>query len=323
MTGAADSDAEPLYYPLEALPSGDSTRRHAVAVGVFDGVHHGHQALLAACVRASQEATAESVMPAALTFDPHPATVFAPSRVPMLLGTVAERAALLRAYGASSVIVAGFDRVLAARTPDEFVQDVLVERLRAHTVVVGEDFRYGRNRAGDVAALRRAGERWGFAVCIVPPVIIDGIPARSTNIRKLLSHGQVEESNGLLGYSYTLWGTVARGRQLGRTLGYPTANLASTPGILVPGAGVYAGWVRLGDELFRAAISVGDNPTIAPGLPRTVEAFLLDGFSRDIYGARIGVAFAAFMRPMERFDGLDALVAQMARDVEEAERRLG
>lgn len=296
--------------------------KSVVAIGVFDGVHRGHQALLREAARIA--ATIEGGESVALTFDPHPAAVFAPGRVPSLLGTLSERAALLQVHGAESVVVADFDRAFAAWTPDEFARAISC-RLGAHTVIVGEDFRYGCDRSGDTAALRRDGIRHGFAVEIIPAVFVNGIPARSTTIRQMLSGGQPEEATHLLGRPYALRGDVVHGKQLGRTIGYPTANLDSAPGILVPAPGIYAGWVHLGDERHRAAISIGDNPTVAPQgitLPRTVEAYLLDDFDRDIYGARIGIDFVSLLRPMEKFDGLPALMRQMARDVTEAKIRL-
>lgn len=208
-------------------------------------------------------------------------------------------------------------------TPKAFIADVLLRRLRARAVVIGADFRFGAGRAGDAAFLRAAGSRHGFAVEVVAPVTVGGVEARSTTIRNLLSAGDVEGAARLLGRPYPLWGEVVRGKQLGRTLGFPTANVAAAPGVLVPGAGVYAARVTLQStgESFRAAVSVGTNPTVTPdGVEVSVEAFLLDGFARDLYGQRIGVEFHHYLRGMERFDGLDALIAQMRRDVAEAER---
>ncbi len=309
------------YVHLEDLPAQPPL---ALAIGIFDGVHRGHQALLAEAVRFCAANRGE-VTPAALTFDPHPATVFAPAEVPPLLGTLTERTDLLRQGGANRIVVAHFDRAFADYTPDRFVQEILIEKLHVAVVVVGDDFHYGRDRAGDVATLRRAGEHGNFAVRVLGPVTVNGVPARSTTIRRLLAAGDPEGASQLLGRSYSLGGTVGRGRQLGRTIGFPTANLESAPGVLIPANGVYAGRVRIGGAVWRAAISVGDNPTVAPPdvtLPRTVEAYLLDGFGSDIYGEPIAIEFVALLRPMEKFDGLDTLIAQMRRDVEETERRI-
>ena len=288
----------------------------AVALGVFDGVHRGHQALLA---RAAEMAHTHNLTPAALTFDPHPAALFAPARAPLLLGTIAERTHLLHRYGAEVVVVAPFDRAFAALTPDEFVRDILRGRLQAGAVVVGDDFRFGCDRTGDVSFLRRAGAEAGFAVEVVPPVFVAGVPARSSAIRHMIAGGEVGEAARLLGRPYALTGPVVHGRKMGRTLGYPTANLETPAGVLVPGAGVYAGLIHLASgTTHRTAISVGDNPTVTINGPRTVEAFVMDGFAGDLYDQTVTVEFHHLLRPMVKFDGLDALIAQMARDVEQA-----
>lgn len=285
----------------------------AVAIGVFDGVHRGHQALLAETVRV---ADVHGVVPTALTFDPHPSAVFAPARIPLLLSTMDDRANLLRQHGMTDVVVAPFDRALAALTPDEFVRQWLMERLHARFVIVGDDFRFGCDRSGDAAFLRRAGEKHGFETVTVPPVFVDGVPCRSTVIRQMLTGGQVQAAQTLLGRAFALTGIIAHGRRMGRTIGFPTANLQTAPGILVPGAGVYAGRATVAGNTHLAAISIGTNPTVTPGTdaPCTVEAFLLD-FDGDIYGETMTLPFDRFLRGTEKYDSLDALVAQMHRDV--------
>jgi riboflavin kinase/FMN adenylyltransferase len=241
-----------------------------------------------------------------------------------LLGTLEERVELLTANGIDQVILAPFDRQFAEQTAETFVRSIIVERLRAAAVVVGEDFRYGRDRMGDIETLRRAGERYDFGVAAVPQIFVNGVPVRSTEIRRLIAVGDVAQAAALLGRPYRLCGEVVRGRQLGRTIGFPTANLSSDPSVLVPGPGVYAGAAYVDGERHRAAISVGNNPTVAPEgttLPRTVEAFLLDGFDRDIYGSRISFEFLFKLREMVKFANIDALVIQMQADVREIIRR--
>ncbi len=305
------------YHDLENLPAGLPPL--AVVVGVFDGVHRGHQTLLRTATEAAEGAGAT---PAALTFHPHPASVFSPSRVPPMLATVERRAELLRDHGAGAVVVARFDTAFAARTPEEFVEGVLVEQLRTRVVVVGDDFRYGCRRTGDISTLRAAGERHGFAVHIVPPVLIDGVPARSSVIRGMIAAGAVEQAAQLLGRPHRLEGVVESGRRLGRTIGYPTANLAWSAEILAPALGVYAGRVRVRGHWHRAAISVGTNPTVVDNGARTVEAFVMDDFSEDIYGEVIAIEFLAFLRGEEKFPNLETLIVQMGRDVEETARRV-
>ncbi|MBC7806908.1 MAG: bifunctional riboflavin kinase/FAD synthetase [Akkermansiaceae bacterium] len=296
----------------------------AVAIGVFDGVHRGHQALLAETVRVADE---NGWVPTALTFDPHPSALFAPARTPLLLDPIEMRLNRLRSFGAQETVVAPFDRALAALTPDEFVREWLVGRLNARAVIVGDDFRFGCDRSGDIAHLRRAGEQYGFQTITLPPVFVGGVPCRSTTIRQMLLGGQVEAARTLLGIPYSLTGEVVHGRKLGRTIGFPTANLRTGPGILVPGAGVYAGVAYrvsgAGEEIKSAnsdtcpaAISIGTNPTVTPGIdaPRTVEAYLLD-FDGDLYGQTMNIQFHHFLRGTQKFDSLEELVAQMHRDV--------
>ncbi len=306
-----------MRFHLDNLPSPELPPL-AVAIGVFDGVHKGHQALLAA---AKEMATGDA-LPAALTFNPHPSTVFAPARTPELLGTMEERLTALERYGAEAIIVARFDATFAAQTPDEFIHEILVRRLKTQTVIVGEDFRFGCARTGTVTHLETAGAKFGFTVRIVPPVFVSGTPARSTVIRQLLAGGRVEDAADLLARPYSLSGEVVHGRKLGRTLGFPTANLATTLGILVPVAGVYAGRAHFDTgETVRAAISIGTNPTTTPDATiRTVEAYLMDGFDREIYGEHLALDFLAYLRPTLKFASLDDLIIQMRRDVVEAER---
>jgi riboflavin kinase/FMN adenylyltransferase len=258
-----------------------------------------------------------------MTFDPHPAAVFSPRRVPPLLTTVEVRSRLLHRHGAAVVVVARFDPAFAELSADAFAEQILRGRLRAVCVVVGDDFRYGRSRTGDATSLRAAGARLGFDVRVVPAVFVGGVPARSSVIRQMVAGGEaIEAAAALLGRPYALRGEVVAGRRLGRTLGYPTANVAPPPGLLVPGEGVYAGRVRVRGSWHRAAISVGTNPTVVEDGARTVEAYLLDGFADDIYGEPVEVEFAFFLRAQQKYETLDALLAQMARDVAETERRV-
>jgi len=305
----------------QALESITQLVETAVAIGVFDGVHRGHQALLEQSVAVARS---KGLTPVALTFHPHPSAVFAPARTPPLLGTMSERTALLRKHGAEVVVVAAFDRALAAQTPEEFVSQVLQGKLNARAVIIGEDFRFGCDRSGDVTFLRKAGERYGFEVVVVPPVFYEGVPCRSTTIRQMIAGGKIAEATRLLGRPYLLSGTVVHGRKLGRTIGFPTANLKTPTGVLVPAAGVYAGEAILENGQRRvAAISIGTNPTVTSGedAPRTVEAFLLD-FEGDLYDQPLHLTFHHYLRGTEKFPSLDALIEQMHRDVAEVRRRI-
>jgi riboflavin kinase/FMN adenylyltransferase len=281
-----------------------------VAVGNFDGVHRGHQALVA---RALERARATGGSAVALTFDPHPARVLQPQRPLRRLMTEEQRAECLDALGLHVLAVLPFTADLAALSPEEFATRVLCEMLGAQAVVVGADFRFGRARAGDVATLRALGSRLGFDVLAVEPVLAGGAPVSSTRIREALAAGDAELARLLLGRSYFVDGPVVRGDGRGRTLGIPTANVAVENEIL-PRTGVYAGRAGVvGESLRDAVVNLGRRPTFGGGEP-TVEAHLLD-FDADLYGRRLRIAFEARLRDERAFPGKDALVAQIREDV--------
>ncbi len=303
-------------YPLQ--DSGEALRDTAVAIGVFDGVHRGHQEILHQTVR---EARSQGLTPAVLTFDIHPSELFAPNASPSYVASLERRARLIERYGGGieAVGIARFDRAFAALSPEAFVADVLKAKLGARHVLVGADFCYGQGRAGTVTTLLGAGARSGFAVTVVPPVLIDSERVSSTQIRGLVGEGDLPAARGLLGHSFVLEGTVVTGKQLGRTLGYPTANVSPLgPRLLVPGDGIYAAYALLADgRAVRSAVSVGTNPTTDTDGGRKIEAYLMDGFAEDLYGQRLSLDFHEKIRDTQKFDGLDVLMAQMARDVEQ------
>ena len=293
----------------------------AVAVGVFDGVHRGHQRILE---RAVGIARARAVRCVVLSFDPHPDIVLQPrfQAVPPLT-PLPERRERLLALGADELDVLPFTRELAALSPEAFVERFLVERHRLVALVAGADFALGRARAGNVTRLAEIGAGRGFEMAAVPLVEMDGGTVSSTRIRGLLAAGKVGEAARLLGRRYGLAGTVVRGDAIGRTLGYPTANLRLDEEKLVPADGIYAVWTRLGDERqWRAgAMSVGVRPTFG-GQVRTLEVHVI-GWSGELGGRRIEVEFAEWIRPELRFDSREALIAAMDRDVSETRRLLG
>ena len=290
-----------------------------VAIGVFDGVHAGHRAIVARAVAAASELGASSVV---VTFDPHPAVVVRPEAAPPLLGDVSQRLDLLASLGVDAVLVLPFDREIASWTAEEFVERLLVTRLHAQRVVVGENFRFGNRALGDVALLRRLGAVDDFTVDAVSLV---GVAAdevvSSTLIRGMVADGSVAAAAKALGRPYGISGIVVRGDARGRELGFPTANIALPAGVAVPADGVYAGWlVRADGSRWPAAISVGTNPTF-DGVERRVEAYALD-VEFDLYDERITIEFADRLRGMEKFDSVDELVAQMTRDVSNVRRSL-
>ncbi len=288
-----------------------------VTPGNHDGVHLGHRALLAAARRIADPAGFAAV---ALTFDPHPAAVLAPDRAPALLTTIERRSELLRALGADEVVVQRCARAFASLAPEEFVRSVLVERLRARGVVVGADFRFGRGRSGDVTRLRELGGEHGFGVSTVDPVIVDGEVVSSTRVRAALVSGGVRDAATLLGRVHDVDGRVVRGDGRGRSIGVPTANLDCDP-VLLPSDGVYAVVLRVHGEreLLQGVANLGVRPTFAAG--RSVEVHLFD-IDRDLYDRRVRVGFVERLRSERKFDGIDALKAQIAQDVNDARARL-
>ena len=308
--------------------------RHAdgvvITIGVFDGVHRGHQALIAA---AREQADLRGLPLVAMTFDPHPLAVIGPKRAPTSLATLEHRAELLRRAGADVVEVLAFDEDTAAMSPQDFVADVLVRRLGARAVVVGADFRFGHRAAGTLVTLEDEGARAGFSVVGVPLAGDHGQRWSSTATRALIEAGEVAAAAVALGRPYRIDGEVVHGDHRGRELGFPTANLAAsaiapvqTAPPTVSSDGVYAGWVRLLDSpdapAMPSAISVGTNPTF-DGLERRVEAHVLGRDDLDLYGQPIGVEIVDRLRGQLRFDGADALVAQMCEDVVNARAVLG
>jgi riboflavin kinase/FMN adenylyltransferase len=291
-----------------------------VAVGVFDGVHRGHRMLIE---RAARHAAERGHLCVALTFDPHPMGVVRPERSPPLLTTVADRIRLLGEAGAQAVLVIPFTRAVAAVSPKEFAHTVLVEALRASMAVVGADFHFGADRAGDVPGLRELGGHFGFDVDAVAVQSDSLARLSSSRARELLAEGDVAGAAEILGRPHSLTGVVIGGEHRGRELGFPTANLACPPGLAVPADGVYAGWLaQPGGPRMAAAISVGSNPTFADTHGRRIEAYVLGRDDLDLYDRPATVEFVARLRGMEAFDSVESLVVQMRRDVVATERTL-
>ncbi len=292
----------------------------AIAVGVFDGVHVGHRMILERGVARARARRGRCVV---LSFDPHPDLVLAPSfqAVPPLTPWP-EKRERLEALGVDELEVLPFTRELAASSPEEFVARHLVEPYRPFALVVGENFALGRGRSGNVARLREIGSRNGFEVEAVPLVVLDGAPVSSTRVRTLLGEGRVAEAARLLGRRYSLAGTVVAGDAIGRSLGFPTANLRLHEEKLVPAHGIYAAWARIGDDReWRAgALSVGVRPTFG-GQVRTIEVHLLD-WSGELAGRPLELKFVDWLRPERKFDDASQLVEAMKLDVAEVRRRL-
>lgn len=290
----------------------------AVTIGVYDGVHRGHQTVLSDL---SNRAGILGVpQRAVLTFDRHPLGLVAPERVPGLLTTIEQRLDILESLGVDFVGVLPFDQVREMHVA-EFIHQVLLGSLGARLVVIGTNFRFGRDREGDVAALREEGNRHGFEVDAVELLRGDGATVSSSAIRSLLSAGDVEGAESALGRPFELRGLVVAGDGRGKTIGFPTANLSFSDEMAVPARGVYAVEANLGDVLLPGVVNVGVRPTFG-GEALTVEVHLL-GFDGDLYGRTLGVRFKHRLRDEIRFSGVEQLVAQIEEDVALARRLAG
>lgn len=292
----------------DAVPSGFG--RTVVTIGVFDGVHRGHQATIGHAVKRARESGLKSVV---LTFDPHPSEVVRPGSHPAVLTEPRRKAELMAELGVDALCVVPFTLEFSRLSPEAFVHDVLVEHLHAAAIVVGENFRFGHKAAGDVALLRDLGRRWGFTVDGAPLVSSGDVVFSSTYIRACVAAGDVAAAAEALGRPHRVEGVVVRGDQRGRKLGFPTANFLTSSHAAVPADGVYAGWVIRGGERLPAAASVGTNPTFS-GEDRRVEAHILD-FDGDLYGERLGLDLVANLRGQVKYDGVEPLIAQIKEDV--------
>ena len=308
------------WHGLDDVP--EDWGRSVVTIGVFDGVHHGHQRMVASAVDLARDLGVPAV---AVTFDPHPDEVVRPGSHPPQLTTPHRRTELLAALGVDAVCVLPFTLEFSRMSPDEFVQTALVDRLHAAGVVVGENFRFGHKASGDIETLRTLGEKYDYVTEGVPLVRNDDAIS-STLIREMLAAGDVAGATAALGRPHRVEGVVVRGHQRGRALGFPTANVESPQHMAIPADGVYAGWLQCTQEpsayegqRWPAAISIGTNPTF-DGVARTVEAYALDRDDLDLYGAHVAVDFTERLRDTLRFDSIEELIEQMRADVDAARR---
>lgn len=302
---------------LEAPLEGSS-----VTIGTFDGVHLGHRSLIA---RAVEDASRRGTRSTAVTWDRHPLMTLRPEAAPPLLSSPERKNELLETTGVDQTAVIPFTKELSVWPPEQFVEDVLVNGLNTRAVFVGEGWRFGHQRAGDVDLLRKLGEENGFTADAIDLAAADGDTVSSSRIREAVARGDIALANRLLGRPFDLDGEVIHGDDRGSDLGFPTANLDLSPGYAHPARGVYAGRARVDGTWFVAATNVGVNPTFGGDpevTPVRVEAFLLD-FAGDLYGRVLRVEFWDRLRDEMRFASVDELVAQMHRDVEATRSKVG
>ena len=284
--------------------------KKVVAIGIFDGVHAGHQQII---VTAKHQGDVT-----VMTFDPHPTSVFAPERTPTQLVNIKDRIELLKKAGAVAVDVVNFTKEFSQLSPDQFIEDILIGRFSAEHVVIGENFNFGYKAQGTPKYLTEVGPKYGFGVSIVRLQEDRGSSISSSRIRNLIIDGQIERANELLTRNFYLKGPVIHGEKRGREIGYPTANIGLTPLATIPADGVYAGWLSVGENRWAAAISIGTNPTFPGVRGRQVEAYALDQVGLDLYDQEGKIEFGYRLRDTLKFDGLAPLLEQMKKDCDQA-----
>lgn len=287
-----------------------------LAIGVFDGVHLGHQAVISTAAGHAADAGGTAVV---VTFDPHPAKFLRPEESPRLLTATQHKIELIRELGVSHLLVLKFARELASTAPEDFVRQLVAAARPLREICVGQEWSFGKNRAGNLALLKRLGAELDFHVVGVEPITSEGAIVSSTAIRKAVEEGDFGRAAQMLGREYTILGTVEDGKHLGRTLGFPTANLSAHSEQFPPN-GVYAAEAQLEGKRLHGVVNLGVRPTVEGSAPNRVLELHLFDFDRDIYGSDIEVRFLRYLRPEKKFENLAALRAQIACDVEEAQR---
>ncbi len=285
-----------------------------LAIGVFDGVHLGHQAVISTSARHAQEACGTPVV---VTFDPHPAKVLRPDKAPHLLTATQHKIALIRDLGVAHLLILHFDREFAATRPEDFVSDLVRHSRPLREICVGHEWSFGKGRAGNLTLLKQLGRECNFDVIGIKPVKVNDRVVSSTAIRHAIETGDFSAAARMLGHDYTILGTVIRGTQLGRQLGYPTANL-SAHNEQFPPNGVYLAEARLEGDLYHGVINLGYRPTVNAARPERLLELHIFGLNRDIYGQDVEVRFLRYLRPERKFDSLEALRAQIALDAQQA-----
>lgn len=308
-----------VWQNVAGAPDGPISEPSVLTIGVFDGVHRGHQTLLRQVKTLAQQ---EDLVSIAVTFDPHPTAVLFPDRAPKSLTSIERRIELLHEYGMDHVRVLSFSKEMSAWSPSEFLDRVVVSQCSARKVIVGENFRFGARAAGDFTFIQQYGERHGYEA-YVQDIAGDTENFSSTRVREALGRGDVSAAADVLGRHHEIEGMVVHGDHRGRKLGFPTANVLVDDHTATPADGVYAGWLVLGGtERLPAAISVGTNPTFDGVEHRRIESYVLDRTDLDLYDEHVRVEFVDHIRSMRAFDGIDALIVAMNQDVAQTRETL-
>jgi riboflavin kinase/FMN adenylyltransferase len=305
------------YSVLSDVPS--DIGKTVVTIGKFDCLHLGHQSLFSNLIEAAKD---QSLVPTVVTFDRHPDHLLRPDRAKLPIIGKTQKHSIIESLGAAVLVELEFNQALASKTPEQFVKEILVDTLQAQVVMVGQGFRFGDQGSGDTQTLRELGQQYGFSVSEVKPIEIDGETVSTTRVRNLLDQGNVVAVAKLLGRVHVAVGVVEHGLKIGREIGFPTANLSREAEGYLPLDGVYSGWLVSEGIRYPAAQSVGINETFQ-AVPRLVESHVLDETELDLYDKVVTLEFIDFVRPVEKFDGVDSLVAQINLDLEVVRKQLG
>src|SRR5437762_3945112 len=290
-----------------------------IAIGVFDGVHLGHQAVIST---SAEHALAENGTPVVVTFDPHPEKVLRPQKAPHLLTATSHKIALIQTLGVTHLLVIPFNAQFAATEPEDFVQQLVQHSNPLREICVGHEWSFGKNRRGNLQLLTKLGATFDFNVVGIPPVTVNGEIVSSTTIRRAIEAGDLKKAATMLGREYTILGTVVHGDDLGQKIGFPTANLSAHSEQFPPN-GVYFAEATLDSVVYPGVVNLGFRPTMSSGgSERILEVYLLD-FNRDIYGKDLELRFVRYLRPEKKFENVDALVRQIERDVQQAREFAG
>jgi riboflavin kinase/FMN adenylyltransferase len=285
----------------------------SITIGKFDGIHLGHQQLLAEAIESAEE---HSLIPVVVTFDRHPHSILSPGTEPQALIGQHQKSELLEEAGIELVLNLPFDQYLSQLTPEEFVRTVLVESLKAKIVTIGEGFRFGVDQQGDVETLKDLGNHLGFQVRVIPNYLVDGEVVSTSRIRSMLLEGNVKGAAKLLGRLHSTQGVIEHGLKIGRQIGFPTANMSRDAEGFLPLDAVYAGWLYADGDRYMTAISVGINETFE-AVPRLLEAHVIDVQGLDLYDKIITVEYVDFIRLAAKFDGVESLVAAINKDLDQ------
>ena len=282
-----------------------------LVLGNFDGVHRGHQQLVRTAVEKARETGGIS---AVLIYEPHPLYVLAPEKAPRLLLRKEQQARIFESLGLDYLICTEFNLEIAKWSPEKFVQDIVIKAMNVREVIVGFNHSFGHKGEGTPAMMVEFGQKYNFDVTVIPPFILNDKVVSSTLVREYLLSGRVKEARELLNYYPEFVGIVVDGEHRGRLLGFPTANIGIDPSYAIPGNGVYAGYVKVKGQTYKTVVNIGNKPTFHKDYPISIEAHIMDDFSEDIYGETVELSFLEKLRDEKRFDGVEALIAQITQD---------